>query len=191
MVCIIVLRALYMLGMDHVAAYFFRHIFTMKFSLFLFVLLAGFGSPAHADQIMPINDARPLIEWVEARTNTMLLPRPKIFVSSEALLRLTSAEGATTGSERIAAYRNGVIIISEKYWAAGDIADQSVLIHELVHDAQDLGGRRYECTGQREQEAYRLQNAFLIEHGQRAYIERDVLEHMGQCSGTSSAAIAQ
>jgi hypothetical protein len=53
--------------------------------------------------------------WVEARTNLLLLPRPKIYISDAALLRLTAA-GTDRGAERIASYRDGAIFISERYW---------------------------------------------------------------------------
>jgi hypothetical protein len=162
-------------------------VFMRQYIIFIaiFVLIPALApTMAYADQTLPIGQIRPLIEWVEARTNTMLLPRPDIYISSEALRRLAHAGDAAhnrAGSERIAAYRDGVIFIDEKFWQPGDIADQSVLIHELVHYAQDRGDRTYACTNQREQEAYRMQNSFLIEHGEQPYIDRAALEHLGQC----------
>ena len=47
-------------------------------------------------------------------------------------------------------------------WAPGSPRDQSMIVHELVHHAQALLGRRHDCPQAREEEeAYRLQKEWL------------------------------
>lgn len=49
-------------------------------------------------------------------------------------------------------------------WSPTRIADRGVLLHELVHDVQ-FTNRDWSCPPETEQEAYRLQAAWLAEHG--------------------------
>lgn len=49
-------------------------------------------------------------------------------------------------------------------WEIGDLRDRSVLLHELVHAVQ-LDNREWDCIGAPEWEAYKLQEAWLAEHG--------------------------
>lgn len=49
-------------------------------------------------------------------------------------------------------------------WSPDNIRDQSILLHELVHDVQLLN-REWYCLQQPEWEAYKLQDAWLQEHG--------------------------
>jgi hypothetical protein len=46
-------------------------------------------------------------------------------------------------------------------WAGRDVAEVSVLVHELVHHAQHVAGRRFGCPGAAEAEAYALQARWL------------------------------
>lgn len=52
-------------------------------------------------------------------------------------------------------------------WDYGDLRDRSVLLHELFHAVQ-LDNREWECIGAPEWEAYKLQEAWLAEHGLEA-----------------------
>ncbi len=49
-------------------------------------------------------------------------------------------------------------------WSVFDLFDQSVLLHELIHDAQ-LSNRDWDCPGAPELEAYLLQDQWLVQHG--------------------------
>ncbi len=150
----------------------------------LCVLFLSFPlSFANADEIVSISQIRPLVEWVETNTNLMLLPRPYVFVSREALSKLKGdeANAQLANHERIAAYYHGTIFISDEYWHPGDIADESVLVHELVHYAQDVGGESYACANQREEEAYRMQNLYLLEHGEKKFLDKSDMDRLAVC----------
>lgn len=49
-------------------------------------------------------------------------------------------------------------------WNEANLFDLSVLLHELIHDVQ-LANRGWECIGEPEWEAYRLQDLWLRQHG--------------------------
>jgi hypothetical protein len=49
-------------------------------------------------------------------------------------------------------------------WSLLNYFDQSVLLHELIHDVQ-LQNRDWDCVGAPELEAYLLQDKWLFEHG--------------------------
>ena len=51
-------------------------------------------------------------------------------------------------------------------WTGGTAADLSVLVHEMVHHLQNIGGIRYECPAAREQLAYLAQDKWLGLFGQ-------------------------
>lgn len=51
-------------------------------------------------------------------------------------------------------------------WTGGTAAGLSVLVHEMVHHLQNVGGIRYECPAAREELAYRAQDKWLGLFGQ-------------------------
>jgi hypothetical protein len=46
-------------------------------------------------------------------------------------------------------------------WTGRDVYEVSVLVHEMVHHAQHVTGRRFACPGSAEAEAYTLQARWL------------------------------
>jgi hypothetical protein len=56
-------------------------------------------------------------------------------------------------------------------WAGKSPADLSVLVHEMVHHLQNVGGLKYECPESREKLAYDAQNAWLGLFGQNLSAE--------------------
>ena len=59
---------------------------------------------------------------------------------------------------------------------------QSYLVHELVHHAQLLSRKKYECDAAKEREAYTLQNKWLLEHGERPLVSNQWIEKISSCS---------
>lgn len=49
-------------------------------------------------------------------------------------------------------------------WSISEPFDRSILLHEIVHDVQ-LNSRHWYCPEETEWEAYKLQDAWLSEHG--------------------------
>lgn len=68
----------------------------------------------------------------------------------------------TQGSNVIAVYVDGAkTIYLPKTWTGNTPEELSVLVHELVHHAQNSAGLRYACAQEREELAYTAQDRWL------------------------------
>ena len=65
-------------------------------------------------------------------------------------------------------------------WSMLDLFDQSVLLHEMIHDVQ-LGNRDWACVGAPELEAYFLQDRWLQEHGVVHPFDWEVIRWLSRC----------
>lgn len=50
-------------------------------------------------------------------------------------------------------------------WSGATAAEQSILVHEMVHHLQNLAGEKFDCAEERERLAYRAQNEWLSRTG--------------------------
>jgi hypothetical protein len=66
------------------------------------------------------------------------------------------------------------IVTLQQGWDAADPVALSILVHEMVHHAQNLSGRRYDCAGAREAEAYAVQERWLALHGRSLEVEFEI-----------------
>lgn len=104
------------------------------------------------------------------------LPKPQslpdiVFTSPADLLsRLGETTEASAGAifagDIAALYdnRTGTILLRHS-WRGADPAEQSILVHELVHHLQVEAEHRYACPQAREKEAYRAQSDWLARTG--------------------------
>jgi len=51
-------------------------------------------------------------------------------------------------------------------WTGATPAEQSVLVHEMVHHLQNLAGQKFACPQAREKPAYAAQKAWLARFGE-------------------------
>ena len=56
-------------------------------------------------------------------------------------------------------------ILLPEGWTGATPAEMSVLAHEMVHHLQNLDGRKFACPGEREAEAYAVQERWLAQFG--------------------------
>jgi Domain of unknown function (DUF6647) len=126
--------------------------------------------PAHAD-VCPVPDTviEEMFAWIAAHTDYDTAPTSENLPAIE-----TCASGAAVD------YGNENIIVDEgirglydfdarriylvEPWDPDNLAHRAVLLHELVHAVQ-LDNRDWECIGAPEWEAYKLHEAWLVEHG--------------------------
>ena len=100
--------------------------------------------------------------------------RHRAFLSSQAV-----GQGATPlpalQREVVALYddKTRTVFLPES-WTGETIAEQSVLVHEMVHHLQNLAGQKFACAGEREKPAYLAQDKFLRQHGLELEKEFDV-----------------
>jgi hypothetical protein len=59
-------------------------------------------------------------------------------------------------------------------WTGETFAEQSLLVHEMVHHLQNLAGMKFACAGEREKPAYLAQDRWLKLHGLELEKEFDV-----------------
>lgn len=65
-------------------------------------------------------------------------------------------------------------------WSPLNLFDQSVLLHELIHDVQ-LQNRVWACPGAPEREAYLLQDKWLVEHGLQYRFDWRMISRLSRC----------
>lgn len=84
-----------------------------------------------------------------------------------AMQNAGSAQKPAVGSrDTVAIYSDSerTIYLSSE-WTGDKPADLSVLVHEMVHHAQNLAGQRFECPQEREKLAYAAQDRWLALFG--------------------------
>ena len=84
----------------------------------------------------------------------------------------TSTMQSATEREVVALYYDPTrTIYLSTDWTGANLADVSVLVHEMVHHLQNLGGLKFECPAAREKIAYLAQDQWLQLHG--SSLEKD------------------
>ncbi len=74
-------------------------------------------------------------------------------------------EAAAHAREVVAVYHDATrTIFLPDAWTGTTPAELSVLVHEMVHHLQNLGGLKYECPAAREKPAYLAQDQWLRLH---------------------------
>jgi len=95
--------------------------------------------------------------------------------------------GNANGAREVVAVYNDTdkTIFLAQGWTGRTPAELSILVHEMVHHLQRLGGLTYECPAAREALAYAAQDAWLALFGQDLLaafeIDRATLKLTTQC----------
>jgi hypothetical protein len=77
--------------------------------------------------------------------------------------------------EVVAVYEDSTqTIYLAETWTGASVAEQSVLVHEMVHHLQNIAGMKFACGGEREKPAYFAQSDWLRLHGLELEKEFDV-----------------
>jgi hypothetical protein len=125
-------------------------------------------------------EMRPLASWVEQATHVKMRALPIAMASGVRLKTMIGLKGSQQ-ARSLAAYLPGQIVVNNIIWDPESIRSQSYLLHELVHHAQLLSGKRYPCTAAKEREAYMLQNQWLKEHGEDEAVDQDWIDDKATC----------
>ena len=82
-------------------------------------------------------------------------------------LRHGHAAGRPAALDVVALYDDAArTILLPEGWTGESPAEMSVLVHEMVHHAQNVAGRRFACPAEREAEAYAVQERWLALFGE-------------------------
>jgi hypothetical protein len=108
-----------------------------------------------------------LIEWIVAKTEWTAREPPSIcFVSREQLLKVYHGDGSALNDLQIRALysaRTHQVYLAEN-WNPADLRDRAALLHELVHQLQQLNNVKAPCLAANEPQAYHLEIEWVREH---------------------------
>ncbi len=129
-----------------------------------------------------------LIGWIALNTSYDLLRAYRVpaTMSFCEIDRVVPYQGTDLIVEKglLAAYdvsRRHIFLV--RPWSPLDRFDQSVLLHEMIHDVQ-LGNRDWNCVGEPELEAYLLQDRWLVERGIHHGFDWGMIHEWSDCSNS-------
>jgi hypothetical protein len=118
-------------------------------------LLATISSWLSANFDLPKTEELPRVERASATRINALRYRLSTAVTS-------LEPSAASFSEIVAIYEDATrTIYLPESWTGSSVAEQSVLVHEMVHHLQNVGQSKYSCPEARERPAYVAQEAWL------------------------------
>ncbi len=154
------------------------------FGLLVFTAALFLNSSAHASvpdgTMISASTVAPMARWV-AKASRMPIHSLPIVVASGFKLKTSLGLEGVQQARSVAAYIPGQIIINNILWDPESLRSQSYLVHEMVHHAQTLAGRKYACHDAKEREAYMLQNKWLAEHGEDPIYSQEWIDDMAVC----------
>ena len=111
---------------------------------------------------LPITQSRPNIRFATKAELTLM-----------RILDRTQWDGFVPNKTESSAERHVVAVYDTQSqtiylpenWSGKSAADQSILVHEMVHHLQKLAGMRFECPAAREKVAYLAQDKWLERFG--------------------------
>lgn len=147
---------------------------------------AGTSSAVADGTVLPPETIKPYSNWVQTAMNVEMVSLPITTASGTRLKTSLGLQGVQQ-ARAMAAYLPGQIILNNIAWDPGSLRSQSYLIHELVHHAQLIGGRKYLCDSAKEREAYTLQNRWLVEHGEEPMVPQDFIDKISACTSSEAS----
>jgi hypothetical protein len=114
---------------------------------------------------------REIASWLSAEFGLSIDPLPEVEFVSKTLLgglrfRGVSSDHLNEGRDVLAVYDDeDRMIYLPRGWTGRNVAETSILVHELVHHAQNLVGEKSECLQSREKMAYEAQQRWLAQSG--------------------------
>lgn len=126
-----------------------------------------------------------LMSWVERETGASVPVLPSV-ISSHSRMWKAVGSRATAGHPE-AVFAGGTIILDSDKWDVQDPRQISLLVHEMVHYAQSFMRKNWACNDAKEQQAYRLQNKWLAQHGKPAFASAAWIERLSSCGSDSDS----
>jgi hypothetical protein len=115
---------------------------------------------------LPYADEAPHVERVPPAQLYRLRYKALVPLRSQAIGGEYSTPLPESRRELVAVYDDSSrTIYLQQRWTGATAAEQSVIVHEMVHHLQNVAGLKYECGGAREKLAYLAQAEWLKQHG--------------------------
>jgi len=153
----------------------------------VFVLLCSQQSFAAVPTLFYLPMPQELVDWVEAHTDHpfRIPPRLGVVDNDADILAHSEGENDAISVAALAAENDGEVYLSVKATVhMQEDKYRALIVHELVHVAQQSNGRSYACAAQREAEAYKLQNLYLVEQNLVPVAGDDYIESLKLCLPT-------
>src|SRR5207247_2975334 len=124
-------------------------------------LLTAIGTWLATQFDLPAVQSHPRIELVPSEKIEAL--RYRGFLPNGGMEEALNSRSATSSeSDTVAVYSDSAqTIYLPQGWTGSTVAEQSILVHEMVHHIQHLAGLKYECPQAREKLAYIAQDRWL------------------------------
>jgi len=124
-------------------------------------LVTAIGTWLSTQFDLPAVQSHPRIELVPSEKIEAL--RYRGFLPNGGMEEALNSRSATSSeSDTVAVYSDSAqTIYLPQGWTGSTVAEQSILVHEMVHHIQHLAGLKYECPQAREKLAYMAQDRWL------------------------------
>ncbi|WP_368912076.1 DUF6647 family protein [Taklimakanibacter deserti] len=133
------------------------------------------GHPVSINAAKPVSveseSLKTVASWLSAEFGLTVAELPHIeFVARERMIALRHrglpSDHMSEGRDILAVYDDDArTIYLPQGWTGQTVAEASILVHEMVHHAQNLGGMKAECPQAREKLAYEAQQRLLRRFG--------------------------
>jgi hypothetical protein len=112
---------------------------------------------------LPVIDEHPRVEFVSPATMAQVRYRRLVPLGPERTAAEAGHSSAPEPGRNVHAIYDDIsrTIYLRDDWSALKPADLSLLVHELVHHLQNVGGLKYNCAEAREKPAYAAQARWL------------------------------
>jgi uncharacterized lipoprotein YmbA len=145
------------------------------------LLLAGCVTTERKPFVATEQQIRPLAEFVAEQTGYKMNRLPKVVFDREAMMQRLR-EGGVESSPWHALYhrKTRTVYVDHVRYDLSNVHGEAMTVHELVHHGQLLSKKTFACQGEREAEAYAVQNAYLAKHGIRPLTAAEI-GHLTTC----------
>lgn len=104
-----------------------------------------------------------LILWVSVVTGLPTAPAPAIKYTDWQNIQDAAALVYEGPVRAHGYYVPGTVVLPDD-WDHDSLRDRSVKVHELVHHLQRVSGKKYRCRGEKEREAFAVQQMYVDLH---------------------------
>ena len=162
-------------------------IHNMKFDIKKLPMVLLLCVPTHAEETLRTIPVPPALSAYVVESTGYALPvgvMISVVSNDDEILTHHNALAAGIDAVAAAAEKHGQIYLSARY--ADDLEaaqSKALIVHELTHVAQETNKTPYYCDGQKEAEAYTIQNKFLNDSGLPPAIDAETIVLFRSCKG--------
>lgn len=149
-----------------------------------FAVFFGAALPGHCEtkkNHVPVRMVSELMSWVRKQTGIAVPVLPTVIVSHERFIKVLDQHSVQAIGRPQSLYYGRMIVLDDETWNIKDARQVSLLVHELVHYAQDFSKTKWACSNAKEAQAYRLQNKWLVRNGYKPFATEAWIKQVSAC----------